>query len=119
MKIIEEQGYYVHEKFAYTVDDLAKAKKFDLPKMSIEELEEKSKVKFNRIEKILLGRADVEVAYIENFGFVSNISPYEDTDFFLADLNRGKCYLEEKYATEKYGYNKKLTQEELEESWVR
>ena len=40
MKIIEEQGYYVYEKFAYTVDDLAKAKKFDLPKMSIEELEE-------------------------------------------------------------------------------
>lgn len=40
MKIIEEQGCYVHEKFAYTVDDLAKAKKFDLPKMSIEELEE-------------------------------------------------------------------------------
>lgn len=117
MKILREGNYYIHPQFTYTLDNPQSAEVLEMDKMTVEELEKISGVKFNKIEKALLERKDVEVVYIKGFGFVSNISPYEDEGFFLGDINQMKQYLEEKYSTEKYGYSKKLTQEELEESW--
>ena len=119
MRVLKAKGQYLHEEFGFYFDDLdeSEIEVLEIPKISKDKIETIGHFHLNNCESIILDRKDVEIGYIENYGFVSNLSSSEDLRIILGDINRLRQILEEEYSSNKYGYRKQLSPQEQMEAW--
>lgn len=121
MRVLKAEGQYLHEEFGFYFDDLdeSEIEILEIPKISKDKIETIGHLHLNNCESVILDRKDIEIGYIENYGFVSNLSSSEDLRIILGNINRLRQILEEEYSSNKYGCRKQLSPQEQIEAWNR